>query len=464
MHLEEELTRVVGDDWVITGEKALLYSQDAFLASSGRPSIVVLPGTEEEAVKVLRLLFKKGVKVIPRGSGTSLSGGSSPLGGEIVVSLTRLNRVYKVEGFEVEVGPGIANATVSKSVPPHLFYAPDPSSYIVSSIGGNISHDSGGIRVVKYGPTYSSVLGVKVLLTNGEVEEMTTSPVLNPKSIFVGAEGMLGVVLRARLRLFRRPEGSKTIVALFNSLEAAARAIVGIFKAGVVPSGLELMDRNSIRAVERSRYRAGLPEVEAVLLIELDGTMEELKREESRVRKVLEDLGAEIIVPKDKEEESRLWSARKGAFPAMATVAPAYLTLDCNVLRGKLPEALTKIKEIAEKYKVYIANVFHAGDGNLHPLISFNPNDRESVERAIRAGLEIERLAISLGGVPSGEHGIGIEKLGVIKDYYNDVEIGVMRRVKEAFDPQGLLNPCKMLPDPSCKPTNDYLRVMWEWD
>ncbi len=462
--LIRELESVVGKEWVITDDHVELYSHDAFLLFRGRPSAVVLPGSEEEAVRVVRILLKNGAKVVVRGSGTSLSGASTPLGGEVIVSLARLNRVYSVEGFEVEVGPGIANASVSKNLPPHLFYAPDPSSFTVSSIGGNVSHDSGGIRVVKYGPTYNSVLGLRVLLTDGTVEEVRTSHVLNHKSIFVGAEGTLGVILRARLRTFRRPEGTKTLVALFDSLEKAGRAIVEIFRRGVIPSGLELMDRYSIRAVENSRFRVGLPEAEALLLVELEGIEEEVRREEAIVLEALDSLGAEVIVPKDRAEESRLWSARKGAFPAMGSISPAYLTLDCNVLRRDLPEALKQIREIARKYGVYIANVFHAGDGNLHPLIAFDPKVKESVERAVMAGKEIERLVIRMGGVPSGEHGIGIEKVSFLKEYYTSTELEVFRRIKDAFDPGYQLNPCKLVQREECRPPSETVATLWEAD
>ncbi|MCQ4448212.1 MAG: FAD-binding protein [Sulfolobales archaeon] len=464
MSLLRELQEIVGKEWVISGEAATLYSHDAFLLHKGSPSLVVLPGSEEEAIRVVRLLLKRKERFIVRGSGTSLSGASTPLDDEVVVSLARLNRVHSVEGFEVEVGPGIANFSVSKSLPTHLFYAPDPSSYQVSSIGGNLSHDSGGIRVVKYGPTYNSVLGLRVLLPDGSVEEIRTSPLLNHKSIFVGAEGTLGVILRARLRTFRRPETTKTLAALFDSLEKASRAIVEIFNRGVNPSGLELMDRYSIRAVERSRFRAGIPETEALLLIELEGIPEEIRRDERVVLQVLEELEAEVIVPKDKEEESRLWAARRGAFPAMAYIFPAYITLDCNVLRRDLSEALLKIREIARKHGVYIANVFHAGDGNLHPLIPFDPNNRESMERAVAAGVEVEKVVIELGGVPSGEHGIGIEKVGFMRRYYTEDELKVFRRIKEAFDPDYLMNPCKLVRREDCRPASEVLTKLWEAD
>ncbi|MCI2414019.1 MAG: FAD-binding protein [Candidatus Aramenus sp.] len=453
----EELRKIVGDKWVITGEERELYSFDGFTAVSGEPSVVVLPGDEEEAVEVLRYLFSRRVKVVIRGSGTSLSGATIPLQGEVVVAMTRLNKVYSVDGYEIEVGPGIANAMVTKSAPKELFYAPDPSSYVVSSIGGNVSHDSGGMRVVKYGPTFNSVLSLKVILTNGEVEEFTPSPFFNPTSIFVGSEGTLGAILRARLKLVPKPKARKTIVGVFQTVDDASRAVVGIFKVGVVPSALEMMDKTSVSIVERSRYKAGLP-LAHVLLIELD---EDLEESTARVVKVIRDNNGEFFEP---EDDSPYWNARKGAFPAMGVVSRAYLTLDCNVPRGKLPLILSKVEEMSRAKGVTIANVFHAGDGNLHPLIPFDPNDKASLRKAIEVGSEITELAISLGGVPSGEHGIGVEKVKFLERYYNATDLEVMERIRKAFDPHGILNPCKSFLKEKCKPRDEVFRWLWEWD
>lgn len=456
----EELKRIVGDRWVIDTSEKKLYGFDGFTAVKGEPRAVVLPKDEDQVVRVLKYLISKGVKVIIRGSGTSLSGASIPISGdEVIVSLTRLNRVYSVKGLEIEVGPGIVNAMVTMNAPPHLFYAPDPSSYQVSSIGGNVAHDSGGVHVVKYGPTFNSVISLKVLLPNGDIEYFKPSPFFNFSSIFIGAEGTLGAVLRARLRLFPRPKAKKNIFAIFNSVADAANTIVEIFSKGVIPSALEMMDRNIIRAIEKSRYRAGLPDVEAMLLIELDGNEIQVEEEGKKVKEAIISNNGEIITPDD---ESRIWNARKGAFPAMGAIGPAYVTLDCNVLRSKLASTLEKISTIAKKYNVYIANVFHAGDGNLHPLISYDPDDFESFYRAFRASDEIEKEVISDGGIPSGEHGIGIEKVKYFSIYYTDEEIKVMKRIKDTFDPKGLFNPCKMFG--GCEAKTKQLEVIWEWD
>lgn len=457
--LVNELREIVGDKWVIDRDERKLYGFDGFTAVKGEPALVVLPKDEEEVIRVLRLLISKGVKIILRGSGTSLSGATVAVKGEeVIVSLTRLNKIYSLRGLEIEVGPGIANAMVTANAPPHLFYAPDPASYQVSSIGGNVSHDSGGIHVVKYGPTFNSVISLKVLLPNGEVEYFKPSPFFNFSSIFIGAEGTLGAVLRARLRLFPKPKAKKSIFAIFNSVVDASEAIVSIFSKGVIPSALEMMDRNIIRAIEKSRYRASLPEVEAMLLIELDGSDIQVEEEEKRVKEAISENGGEIL----SIDEAKVWNARRGAFPAMGAIGPAYLTLDCNVLRSKLPETMKKISSIAGKYNVYIANVFHAGDGNLHPLISYDPENFDSFYRAVRAADEIEKEVIADGGVPSGEHGIGIEKVKHFYLYYNEEDLRVMKRIKETFDKKGLFNPCKMFG--GCDVRSKELKVIWEWD
>ncbi|MEM0279370.1 FAD-linked oxidase C-terminal domain-containing protein [Metallosphaera sp.] len=460
MNVEEGLASIVGERWIVSGDEKKLYGFDGFTAIKGSPSLVVLPGNEEDVIKVVRFLYDNNVKFVFRGSGTSLSGATVPLDDEVVISMTRLNKVHFQSGLEIEVGPGIVNALVTKNAPPHLFYAPDPSSFSVSSIGGNVSHDSGGIHVVKYGPTVNSVISLKVILPNGDVEQITHEPFLSSTPIFVGAEGTLGGILRARLRLFPRPSSKRDVFAVFNSVKEAGEAVVEIFKAGIIPSALEMMDGNSIWVIERSRYKAGIPEVKALLLIELDGSQEAVEEQVSLINKVLKGAGGELIHPEDGGQ--KLWNARKGAFPAMGVIAPAYLTLDCNVSRKTLPEVLSGIEKIARERKVFIANVFHAGDGNLHPLIPYNPDSFESLKLALDTSSEIMKLALKLGGVPSGEHGIGIEKLKFMSLYYSEEELEVFKRVKKAFDPKNLVNPCKLLG--GCKSNNDVLRWMWEWD
>ncbi|MCY0850319.1 FAD-binding oxidoreductase [Sulfuracidifex metallicus] len=463
MSLADELESIVGKQWIVRGEEVSLFGVDGFTAFRGEPSAVVLPGNEDEAVAVIKTLIKNKKKIIVRGSGTSLSGGSTPVDGEIVVGLSRLNKIEEYHGNEVIVGPGIANIMVSKNAPPYLFYAPDPASYSVSSIGGNISHDSGGIHVVKYGPTFNSVLGLKVILPNGEVEDLLFhETAMNPVSIFIGAEGTLGGILKARLKLFPKPESRVSLVATFDSLRNAGKAVVEIFKRGVIPSALEMMDRNIIFAIEKSRYKAGLPNSEGLLLIELDGEKIQVEMEAKVTMDAIAASSGKIVDPRGKINQ--FWNARKGAFPSMGSISPSYITLDCTVPRSMLPEALESIQKISKERNIFIANVFHAGDGNLHPLIPYNPQDKESLIKALKVGEEISKIAISMGGVPSGEHGIGIEKLRMEEYYYNKVEINVMRRIKEAFDPENLFNPWKIFLPNKLPREDQVLKVMWEWE
>ncbi len=461
--MKEELIRVVGQKWVMEGEDTTLFSVDGFTAYRGNPSLVVLPGNEDEALSVVRIILRHERRIIFRGSGTSLSGGSIPVDGEIVVGLSRLNRIDEYRGNEVVVGPGIANVMVTKNAPAHLFYAPDPASYLVSSIGGNISHDSGGIHVVKYGPTFNSVLGIKVILPNGEMEDlMYQGGQMNPMGIFIGAEGTLGAVVKARLKLFPKPESRVSIFAVFDEVTDAGKAVVEIFRRGVIPSALEMMDRNIINVIERSRYKAMLPDVEALLLIEVDGSAPETREEEKVIKDVISSFGGKVIDASGKENS--FWNARKGAFPSMGSISPAYITLDCTVPRSALPGILESIKKISEEEGIFIANVFHVGDGNLHPLIPYDPKVKESLIRALKTGEKISKVALSMGGVPSGEHGIGIEKPKIEEMYYTKDEIEVMKRVKQSFDPRNVLNPWKIFRPTKLPREDQVLKVMWEWE
>jgi|ECHhosMinimDraft_1075155.scaffolds.fasta_scaffold00923_3 glycolate oxidase len=463
MSLLQELRSVVGEQWVITTEERRLYSLDGFTVAGRDPEAVVLPENEEEAVKVVKTLLMRGEPFVVRGTGTSLSGASIPINGEVVVSMSRLNRVLSLEGMEITVGPGIANIMVTKNAPPDVFYAPDPSSYSVSSIGGNVSHDSGGIHVVKYGPTFNHVVGLRVMLTNGEVIDVGGRSVMDDAGIFVGAEGTLGVVLRARLRLTPRPATTLTLMGTFDSLRDAGQAVINTYQRGVVPAAMEMMDRNSIEAVERSKFKTGYPRAEAIILVELDGYGAQVEEEIRRTEAAFNEAGGRVITARSQEEADKLWRGRKGAFPAMGAVSPAYLTLDNNILITKLPEVLEQISKISERYSVKVANVFHAGDGNLHPLVPYDPQDPENLRRALHAAREIAKVAVESGGVPSGEHGIGVEKIGFMGFYYSEEDLEAMRRVKKVFDRSRILNKCKMLRLEGCEPVGQ-LRTLWEGD
>ncbi|MEM0091757.1 MAG: FAD-linked oxidase C-terminal domain-containing protein [Saccharolobus sp.] len=463
--LINKLREIVGDEWLVSGDEAKLYSYPAFIPLKANPPIVVLPGDEKEVIDVITLLNENNVKYLIRGSGTSLSGATTPTQGEVVVSLTRLNKIYSLEGLEITVGVGLANFMINKYLS-NLFYAPDPSSYVVSSIGGNISHDSGGMHTPKYGTTFDSVVRLRVLLPDGTVEDIGGSNFFDATSIFVGAEGTLGIILRATLRLFPRPEVSKTLMASFNRIEDAARAVVNVYRSGILPSAMEFLDKNSIIAIENTQYKADYPIVEAILLIELDGYSENVNEEEARVIRVIKESGGEVYIPKNEEEKNKWWWGRKGAFPAFAYYSPAYLTLDANVPRSTLPTMLKFTYEIGKRYSLPVANSFHAGDGTLHPLIGFDPKSVEQTINAIKAAEEITKLAIKLGGVPSGEHGIGIEKIKFMKLYYSEEDLNVMRRLKNTFDPKNLLNTCKLIPPikEGCNIVNEIHKYLLEGD
>ncbi|NON62974.1 FAD-linked oxidase C-terminal domain-containing protein [Acidianus sp. RZ1] len=445
MSLEREVTRIVGEDWVITGQERELFSYPAFLPLKVTPPLVVLPGSEEEVIEIVKLFKSKRTKYLIRGAGTSLSGSTTPTQGEVVISLNRLNKVFYTQGLEITVGPGIANLHIGKFIDSDVFYAPDPSSYVVSSIGGNISHDSGGMHTPKYGTTFNSVISLRVLLPDGSVEDLNGRN-LDPLPLFVGSEGTLGIILRATLRLFPKPGISRTLLAAFDNVEDAGKAVVEIYKVGVTPASLEFMDKPSIIAVENTQYKANYPEAEAILLIELDGNSVQVEEEIRRSKLAISKCNGRFYEPTSEEEKTRWWIGRKGAFPSFAYYSPSYLTLDANVPRSSLPKILEFTYAIGRKYSLPVANCFHAGDGTLHPLIGFNSEDRENTINAIKAAEEITYYALTLGGVPSGEHGIGIEKLKFMPVYYSSEDIEVMRRIKESFDPEFILNPCKLIP------------------
>lgn len=460
--LAERLRSIVGERWIVEGKDARLFGFDAFTAYKGEPSFVVLPGSEEEVRRVVTLLYQSKTPFVFRGSGTSLSGSSVCVCGEVMVSLSRLNRVYRVEALEIEVGAGIANALVTKHAPKNAFYAPDPSSYTVCSIGGNVCHDSGGIHVPKYGPTFNSVVKLRVLHLDGAIEEVGGTSYFNGASVFIGSEGTLGCVLRATLRLFPKPEASRTVLGAFYDLKTAALAVSKIYEAGVFPAALEMMDRTSIEVVEKSEYSAGYPKCEALLLVECDGFLPQVEEEVKRVVSLFKELGAAVFVPKNSEENSRFWRGRKGAFPAMGVISPAYLTLDAVISRESLPDVLLRIREIGEKHGVVIANVFHAADGNLHPLIPYDPERFDSLKKALIASREITKVALEHGGVLSGEHGIGIEKASLLEEFYTKEELSVMKRIKREFDPHFLLNPYKLFCEKKPSAQNEVLKLLYE--
>jgi glycolate oxidase len=454
--LAARLRAIVGADGVIDDPTSLsVYDCDGYTLERGTPEVVVLPPTPETVAEVMRLLARERIAFVPRGAGTGLAGGTLPVEAPVTICTSRLREIEEVDvpGRRVRVQAGVVNAEVTRAVAAHgLMYAPDPSSQGACTIGGNVAENSGGPHTLKYGVTTNHVLGVELVLPSGEPvwlggpdEDAPGSDLLG---IVVGSEGTLGIVVRAWLRLIPMPEAVRTALAVFDDAEAASETVSGIIAAGIVPAALEMMDRLIVGAVE-SAYGVGLPlDAGAVLLIELDGPAADVDVELARVREVCRACGArEVRVAKDETERQLLWKCRKRAFGAVGRLAPNYCTQDGVVPRTKVPEILRRIHAVADAHALRIGNVFHAGDGNIHPIILYDERDADQVRRVLAAGRAILAACVELGGSLTGEHGIGVEKLGQMSLLFSDDDIEAMRRVKAVFDPEGRANPHKVLPD-----------------
>ena len=455
-----ELRAALGVDSVEQAPEHLLaYQCDGLALFQGRARMVVLPRSTEEVRQAIAILAKHGIPIVPRGAGTGLSGGATPVEGCAVVHLARMRRVLEVDAEDrfARVELGLVNIDLSARVAKlGLHYAPDPSSQSACTLGGNVALNAGGPHCFKYGATTLHVLGLKVVLSSGEVAILggpePESPGYDLRTLFVGSEGTLGIATEAWLKLTPKPEVVETLLAPFPTMDAACRAVGAIVGIGVFPSALEILDDRTIAAIEDSVFAAGYPrDAAAVLLVELDGAPAEVEDDSARVRKICGDLGAlGIQAARDEEERKRLWKGRKGAFGAMGRVAPDLYVMDCVVPRSRLPEALAAIREICDRLRVRNANVFHAGDGNLHPNISYDGRDADEVARVLRAGEEIARACVALGGTLSGEHGIGIEKNEYLPMVFGDAELRAFQALRRAFDPAGIMNPGKALPSHIC--------------
>jgi glycolate oxidase len=427
---------------------------DGLSAFRQLPMAVALPDTEEQVREILRACQELDVPVVARGAGTSLSGGAMPHGAGIVLSLAKFNRILSVDPVAriARVQPGVRNLAVSEAVAPYgLYYAPDPSSQIACTIGGNVAENSGGVHCLKYGLTCHNVLRVRMVMMDGEVLEFGSEapdvPGLDLLSLVIGSEGMLGVVTEVSLRLLPRPMVAKAVLASFDGVEPAGDAVAAIIAAGIIPAGLEMMDQKAVHAVEpfvRAGYDLG---AQAVLIVESDGTEEEVDEEIARIEAVLRDCGCTAIrVSESEEERLRFWSGRKNAFPAAGRVSPDYYCMDGTIPRRTLGRMLSAIEAMEEKYGLRCMNVFHAGDGNLHPLILFDANKPGEWERADRFGAEILETCVEYGGTITGEHGVGVEKINSMCVQFSPAEREAFFALKRAFDPAGLLNPGKAIP------------------
>jgi glycolate oxidase subunit GlcD len=456
--LQRSLATLLGERRVLCSRDALLaWECDGFTVHKSRPRAVVLPETTEEVQATVRLLHGARVPFVARGAGTSLSGGPTAGGDAVVVDLARMRRVLEIcaEDLFAVVQPGVVNLDLTAAV--HhlgLHYAPDPSSQSVCTIGGNLAENSGGPHCFKYGMTQDHVLGALVVLPDGELAHLGSAAGpraphgLDLTALFCGSEGTFAIATEITVRLCRDQETACTLLASFPTMSAACRSVSDIVAAGLVPAALEILDQATIRAVESSVYRAGYPEgAAAVLLVEIDGPAAVVAEEADEVRRYLQQQGAlHVEQATDAAERKRLWKGRKGAFGAMGRLNTDLYVLDGVVPRSRLEEALERITAIGKAHGVLLTNVFHAGDGNLHPNISFDGRDAEQTARVVAAGHEILRVCVELGGSISGEHGIGSEKLDHIGMMFSSQDLDVMARVRSAWNPDGLCNPGKVLP------------------
>jgi glycolate oxidase len=430
------------------------YECDGLTAYRQLPMVVALPETEEQVQRVLKTCSAMQVPVVPRGAGTGLSGGALPPGDGVLLSMAKFMRVLRVDprGRVAVVQPGVRNAAISDVAAPFgLYYAPDPSSQIACTIGGNVSENSGGVHCLKYGLTVHNVLRVRGYTAAGEPLELGSeapdAPGYDLLALAIGSEGMLLVVTEVTVKLLPRPQSARVIMASFADVERAGQAVADIIAAGIIPAGLEMMDRPATRAVEQFVGAGYDLDAAAILLCESDGSAEEVEDEIGRMKAVLERSGAtRMTVSRDEAERLRFWSGRKAAFPAMGRISPDYYCMDGTIPRKRLGEVLTFIGAMEKKYGLRCPNVFHAGDGNLHPLILFDANDAEQLHRTEQFAGEVLEKCIAVGGTITGEHGVGVEKISQMCAQFGAAELELFLAVKRAFDPSGLLNPGKAVP------------------
>ena len=430
------------------------YECDGLTAFAQRPMVVVLPETVEQVQAVLRLCSAQGVPVVARGAGTGLSGGALPLADGVLLSLAKFNRILAIDADNrtARVQPGVRNLAISEAAAScGLYYAPDPSSQIACSIGGNVAENSGGVHCLKYGLTVHNILKLKLVSIDGELFEVGAdaldAPGLDLLALMTGSEGMLAIIVEVTVKLLPKAERAQALLAAFDKVEQAGAAVAQIIASGITPAGLEMMDNPAIRAAE-AFVHAGYPvDAAAILICEVDGFNAEVSYEVMRVRELLLAAGAsDVRTARDDSERLIFWKGRKAAFPAVGRISPDYYCMDGTIPRRELPTVLNRIAELSAQYGLRVANVFHAGDGNLHPLILYDANVPGELDKAEDLGGEILELCVKVGGTVTGEHGVGVEKLNQMCVQFNSAELAQMHAVKAAFDPHGLLNPGKAVP------------------
>ena len=453
--LAAELRTILPPEDVIDTPAALrVFETDGFTAYRQPPLLAVLPSNTQQVASILRFCQERGVRVVPRGAGTSLSGGALPLADGLLLALSRFQKILNIDYDNrcVTTQPGVTNLAISDAVAERgFYYAPDPSSQYACSIGGNVAENAGGVHCLKYGLTTNNILGLEAVLINGDIiriggatQERAGYDLLG---LLTGSEGLLAVITEVTLRILPKPPLARALLLGYDNTAAAARTVSEIIRAGIIPAGMEMMDRPTIHAVEQ-HVRIGYPQdAEALLIVEMDGVEAEVNHGIAVARRIAEEQGATFLQVSETEEQRLLfWSGRKAALPAAGRIAPDFYVVDGTIPRRALPEVLSAIKTLSERYGLLVTNVFHAGDGNLHPLILYDAGVEGALQRAEDLGADILRLCVANGGVLTGEHGVGVEKRDLMEEVFSETDLEVQQRVKCAFDPASLLNPGKMFP------------------
>jgi len=447
---------VAGAEGVIAEDREMRpYESDALTAYRTLPMVVVLPETTDEVAAVLKYCHENGIKVVPRGSGTSLSGGALPLADGVLLGLGKFNRILDIdfENRTMTAQPGVTNLGMTHAVQHEgFYYAPDPSSQIACSIGGNVAENSGGVHCLKYGLTTNNILGLELVTIEGEILRIGGKHLdaegYDLMGLLTGSEGLLAVVTEVTVRILKKPATARALLVGFPTSEEAGACVASVIGAGIVPGGMEMMDNPAINAAE-DFVNAGYPrDAGALLIVELDGPEVEVDYLIERVREIAETHNATSLrVSESEEERNAFWAGRKAAFPAVGRISPDYMCMDGTIPRRQLPEILSRMTRMSEKYGLRVANVFHAGDGNLHPLILFDANEPGELERAEAFGADILTSCVELGGVLTGEHGVGVEKRDLMGEQFSEIDLKQQQRVKCAWDPKQLLNPGKVFPE-----------------
>ena len=445
---------VPGEGVILSEPERRAYESDGLTAYHQSPLIVVLPSTLAEVAAVLRYCKAEGIKIVPRGAGTSLSGGALPLADGVLLGMAKFNRILDIDYDNrcVVAQPGVTNLGITHAVEgAGFYYAPDPSSQIACSIGGNVAENSGGVHCLKYGLTTNNLLGLEMVLIDGEIVRLGgkhfDAEGYDLMGVLTGSEGLLGVVTEVTVRILKKPPTARALLIGFGSVEDGGNCVAAIIGAGIIPGGMEMMDRPAIHAAE-DFVQAGYPrDVEALLIVELDGPETEVDHLIAKVEAIARDnRAASVRISESEAERLAFWAGRKAAFPAVGRISPDYYCMDGTIPRARLAEVLARISELSAEHGLRVANVFHAGDGNLHPLILYDANQPGEIERAEAFGADILRLCVKVGGVLTGEHGVGVEKRDLMGTMFDESDLAQQQRLKCAFDPDGLLNPGKVFP------------------